>query len=337
MAEPNAEQQLAAQMQAFQQRHEADQAMIAALQAAAAAAARQPPQPREPQVALPERFSGQQSRHRDFVAAVQVIFDLQPSRFADDRAKILFMSTLLDGAASTWFRTQRESLSPDSPILTSFAAFLAAFASAFGDPHAQLTAIRRLQNCRQGQRSVASYAADFGRIAIDTQYNDVALREAFRLNLSEPVKDLLTHLPPVATLQELITAAIQADIRLSDRRLERAYDRSSTLSPALRARLSFPRDVVEAGTHVAPSAPRPAAPSSSSAPTSTPMEIGALGRRGPLPAEERARRDRMGLCRYCGEPGHIAINCPNKPQSRLATINNMEPAPPGTVALESEN
>ena len=36
--------------------------------------------------------------------------------------------------------------------------------------------------------------------------------------------------------------------------------------------------------------------------------------RGQLTQEEKGRRLVEGLCLYCGGHGHLACNCPNKPQ-----------------------
>ena len=53
------------------------------------------------------------------------------------------------------------------------------------------------------------------------------------------------------------------------------------------------------------------------------MEIGTMGKRGPLSEAERARRRRMNLCLYCGEPGHIAVAChvKSRTQSQSASAN----------------
>ena len=52
----------------------------------------------------------------------------------------------------------------------------------------------------------------------------------------------------------------------------------------------------------------------------TPMEIEATRRRGPLSDEEKHRRRANRLCLYCGGPGHIEINCPNRPKSQVSQI-----------------
>ena len=47
-------------------------------------------------------------------------------------------------------------------------------------------------------------------------------------------------------------------------------------------------------------------PSTASGTHSGPMDMSFAGKRRPLTAEEKERRNKLGLCRYCGQPGHIA-------------------------------
>ena len=47
--------------------------------------------------------------------------------------------------------------------------------------------------------------------------------------------------------------------------------------------------------------------------------------RGPLTDEEKTRRRVNHLCMYCGGPGHIAVNCPNKPKNCQHKKNNLGP------------
>ena len=39
-----------------------------------------------------------------------------------------------------------------------------------------------------------------------------------------------------------------------------------------------------------------------------PMDVSSAGKRGPLTTEEKERRNKLGLCQYCGQPGHIALD-----------------------------
>ena len=67
----------------------------------------------------------------------------------------------------------------------------------------------------------------------------------------------------------------------------------------------------------------------------TPMEIDAARRRGPLSEAEKQRRRSNRLCLYCGGPGHIAIHCPHRPQTRrvnqVSIIDNFESSSPINV------
>jgi hypothetical protein len=45
-----------------------------------------------------------------------------------------------------------------------------------------------------------------------------------------------------------------------------------------------------------------------------------MRRRGPLSEEEKQRWRTNRLCLYFGGPGHIAINCPNRPRRQVNQI-----------------
>jgi hypothetical protein len=99
---------------------------------------------------------------------------------------------------------------------------------------------------------------------------------------------------------------IRIDNRLHDRRLEKqgpAPLRPTLGRPGVRA--------------VAASAPPSGGQTVSQLESPhQPMDIdGARPRSRPLSPEERQRRRDLGLCMYCGQPGHIAVSCPNKGQA----------------------
>jgi hypothetical protein len=96
---------------------------------------------------------------------------------------------------------------------------------------------------------------------------------------------------------------IRIDNRLHDRRLEKqgpAPPRSALGRPGVRAM-------------AAPAPPSAAQVVRQLESPHQPMDIdGARPRFRPLSPEERQQRWNLGLCMYCGQPGHIAISCPNK-------------------------
>ena len=70
------------------------------------------------------------------------------------------------------------------------------------------------------------------------------------------------------------------------------------------------------------------------------MDVSSV-RRGSLTAEEKERRNKLGLYRYCGQPGHIAIDHrdPNTllAKRRAAGIHEMTMALSNTTASLSNN
>ena len=51
------------------------------------------------------------------------------------------------------------------------------------------------------------------------------------------------------------------------------------------------------------------------------MEIESTQRRGSLSDAEKQRRRVHCLCLYCGNLGHIAVNCPHKPRRQVYQVS----------------
>ena len=185
----------------------------------------------------------------------------------------------LEGPALNWLKPFYQS-DPDGVLVTS-SKFVEEITKQYGDSHKEVTAGINLKTLRQGNRSVAAYASDFRNLVHDLGFNDAALRYHFREGLNESVKDDLSGcISPANTLEDLIIQAGQLDNRRYERRVERKVT-----------------GFTQSGTAAV-----------------VPMEIGALSK-GKLTPEEKQRRFRLGLCLYCGEPGHRAIECSSKPST----------------------
>ena len=271
-----------------------------------------PPAPRGPDAAPPKSFTGNRSDLRNFLSQVKMVFQLQPSRFQTERQKVIYTATYLQGAAATWFEPYPHAV-PAPAMLDNFALFESSICSVFGDPDQAATAERQIRKLTQ-RGPASSYAAEFQRIAAYLDWNDSALCSQFYFGLQESIKDELCRDERPISLTPLMQLAIRIDTRLYERQVERQ-----------RATSRFP----SSNTKPAPR-PLPVAPPNNfiTAPKPDPdaMKIDAISRnRGPLSPQERQRRIQSNLCMYCGKPGHFAIQCPERPQNRIAALNYSTP------------
>ena len=251
---------------------------------------------KEPKVATPEKFNGNQKEIKNFIASVETIIKLQPSRFWSEEIKILFVGTLLTGDALTWFRTL---LPPPSTLATLWDQLTATF----GDPSAQWTARNKLKSLKQGKLSCVVYTTKFKQLALESGYDKIAQLQMYHDGLNDSIKDSLAQAISVPEeLEAYMEICIKIDNRQFSRRMEKLQNRPLFATPATTTTTTT---------------------TTSSA---TPMQLDSVQFqvKGPLTSEEKTRRIAQGLCLYCGLPGHIARACPKKnqpksPNSRVQT------------------
>ena len=73
------------------------------------------------------------------------------------------------------------------------------------------------------------------------------------------------------------------------------------------------------------------------------MDVSNVIKQGSILQEEKDRRNNLGLCRYCGEPGHIAIDHRNsallankKQAAGVFTDNSMALVPYKPLSVEEK-
>jgi hypothetical protein len=123
-----------------------------------------------------------------------------------------------------------------------------------------------------------------------------------------------------ATLVDLMRFIIPLDNRLYERDMEKKKDnKAPTFEQKEMIRTERRQQTSGSGNSMTTSAKtettysRPtsgaittrSAPSTSSYPSANRNQV-----RGPLSDEEKNRRRSLGLCLFCGEPGHIVMECP---------------------------
>ena len=281
----------------------------------------------EPKIPDPPMFSGERKDLLTFLTKCQIKFDGQPSRFLDEKAKILYAGSRLEGPAFSWFQpliapTPEGSDKPVPPELASFKVFSESLTLIYGDPNLEATAEREIRRLHQ-TGSAAEYAAKFESKKQYLKWNDEAFRDQYYLNLKEEIKDEIAPVGKPKTYLDMKTLAIRLDARLFERRLERP----TKPPPARPAARPFTWSIPSASSTPAPvpvpsPAPKPStSPSgglrvpSQTADGTVPMELDSSGM-WHLTENEKSRRKALGLCGYCGEKSHPIQNCPVAPPLR---------------------
>ncbi|KAH7432751.1 hypothetical protein KP509_07G038000 [Ceratopteris richardii] len=237
---------------------------------------------KEPKICMPEKFNGDGAKFRGFLQQVKLYIHMQPDRYPDDASKVGFIGTLLYGQALSWFAPILEK---DMAILHDYEEFLGELIATFGDADTSRVAETKLRKLRQGNRPASTYASEFRELICDLAWHEDYFISQFRWGLRDDVKDLLLMMPEVKTLNEYINQAIQCDNRLFERKQEKQVE-------------GRPRQW------------KPFQPTPRDESMPEPMQID-VTRFQPLTPQEKQRRDnKLGL--YCGNPDHIAVNCPNK-------------------------
>ncbi len=130
-----------------------------------------------------------------------LVFDHQPSSYATNKAKILYVMGLLRGKALACSSAVCE--------IVSFAGFLAEMRKIFDHSVSGRDATKHLLPLHQGSLSVADYSIEFDTITGESGWNEVSLQGAFLNGLCE--RDELAVRDESEGLGELIALAIKLD------------------------------------------------------------------------------------------------------------------------------
>jgi hypothetical protein len=174
---------------------------------------------------------------------------------------------------------------------------MAKFEAVFGDSDKARTSANKLRCLQQGTCSAIVYASEFKQLACNVNWGKVALIDQFRYGLRDDVQNLLLTFTDPSSFSEAITQAIQCDNRLFERRQEKKVTSNAQLWNNRPTTLPLVPQIT------------PVARPTSFGPA--PMQINAAKFK-PLTEAEKFRRKTNNLCLYCGNPGHIARQCPQK-------------------------
>jgi hypothetical protein len=268
-----------------------------------------------------------------------MVIALQPSRFPDERTKIIYFGSFLRDTAFLWFQPYITG-SSQQEWMNNLDTFIGRFKEAFGDPDEEATAERNLFSLRQ-KGSAATYAADFQRYASLLSWDKQALKAQYYRGLKEQIKDEFARTGKPETFQEMVTQSIRIDNRLFERSLEKSGSTgvSTTTTTTVGSRNFTPRapstynktpfrQQYSSTTTARSEQDRPSnnfnRPGST---TSLP-----LTRSGKLDPSEYQKRKDANLCLYCGAADHAVAKCPlakprnntNRLQGTTTSVNQQQ-------------
>lgn len=310
----------------------------------------------------PETYDGKKRglRADQFIEDCKLYFLVKDDEFKDERMKIVFAISYLTEVAKTWAspilrdilgrRSKREARRWD--------AFEEEFVKAFGDPDKEAAAIRQLEALiEKGQKGPATqYASDFRRITMEINWDESTFIHYYRRGLKEEVKDALVYHPIPTNLDTLVNLSIRLDERIWERKQERSNDHPHRPPPRPQPRQSTnpfanyvppPPQLQQPNFQTIRAEPNNIAPNAFMHTQPVPIHIDAT-KKGPVSAEEKAKRRAEGRCYYCGQAGHRASdhNLPPKPRQGIVdttiAANVIVPSPsnPGadtTPRFQSNN
>lgn len=249
-------------------------------------------------------FSGDRKKYEIFRTQLLVKFNGERDAFTREEDKITYLITVLkDDAFNHIFPFVKNGEYKVSKVED----LLKILDQVYLDPERKSTASRELQTLRQRQRPFAEFIADFRRLQAEVDFNDEALHSLLYQGISDELRAAMIHQDVPKDLESFVTKLGQVDNKI------RAHAAMSRPFSAFRTLYSgTPRPNFGSANTNGPNPVSTATASPAPAPAGDAMDLSASRRRGPLTPEERAHRLSLGLCLYCGKPGHIALQCPTR-------------------------
>ena len=265
---------------------------------------------KEPKVKDPETFNGQRDLLNAFITECTLIFELQPSRFTNDRTMIGYMVALLRGTALMAVRPHLVAEIRPS-FLLSYPVFIEYLKTNFGDPDEKGTARRKLKLLRQTS-SASAYFSEFQQyIAILGWIDQDPIIDKAVEGLKPSLKDeLARHGRRPDTLTELIEFVIPLDNRLFERDQERHREQGDK---GIVAKKQGYNAVVTGNTVTSQVTSTKFTEPQLKSTTMTPQPSSNTTYQrtsGKLSEEVRQGRMDRGECLWCGIAGHLARDCP---------------------------
>ena len=245
----------------------------------------------------PRMFTGKHEEVMPFLSEVNRIIQFNAVSFPTDNHKVIFLALYLqDGIPVEWFNHLEKT---GSPLLHNWSRFIDEFKKKFSDPCLIQTTEHKLVQLVQTS-SAHSYLTRFIKILSHLDMTEQTKISCFMKGLKPAIKDnLVSIINCPQTLHGWENINIQVDANIHQQEIEKCEE--SGRKPGK------------------PSSDLPTQPTTATLPTDTdviPMEVDAIqtssGPQGKLTPTEREYCIKNKLCLYCGKPGHVVADHPQK-------------------------
>jgi hypothetical protein len=292
---------------------------LMAMQQPAPAPAPHVPSSREGDAKAPTPFNGEDhSKLRDFIFECGLIFEVKPHTYASEKSRVMYAIQHLEGTAKRHFRRYIEARSND-PKINRWRDFVQELETIFGDPDRQGKASDKLLGLKMKENGkVHHYTVTFKEAADELGWPETVLHRLYYNGLPNRIKDLWARSDPPADFNDLVREAQRADIRYWKRVDEKKSESAPTPTSNTKGKQAPSSSNPKSSSSSQPqshSSSKTNPTQSSSASTSKPKTkdiSNIIGPDGKLLPEEKARREKLGLCTYCGEK-HSTEECPKRP------------------------
>ena len=269
---------------------------------------------------------------RTFLVLCKLNFQNRPKAFATDHAKVTYAQSYLRGMALEWFNPDLLNVSNHNarPIwMDSYHQFVSELKSNFslhdpvGDGEHQLDNL----SMKEGQK-INKYIIEFNHLTRQVcGYGDGTLRHIFYSGLPDCIKDEISCIRKPCTLDGFCTLAQIIDARYWERKSKISCQTKSSSTPSTSNAKSSASSSDSKGKSKKKdnkgksSDNRNKSPSSSSSnsKSTTSDAPSHLRKDGKLTEEEHQRRIKEKLCMFCGQPGHMAKDCPKSTSKSAKT------------------
>lgn len=253
----------------------------------------------------PPLFEGAKKNFALWKDSVLMKLNVNGDRFPSEQSKLVYiysrLDTLCQAHIHSWVKNGMltfESVDSMMEILHTI----------FHDPNLVRDAVSRLYSNKQKNKPFSVWIAEIRRDAAiaEYDYDSRHLKDLIFHNLSLELQQAIIYEQNIDKLSLNEVVARLQDIENRQKAFANAITKSNRRMPInFQALQMTPNQAAEAGD---------------------PMDLSAaqLQPRSRLSIDEKNRRRNLGLCLYCGQPGHVLKTCPIRPSERAINSNRVD-------------